>query len=412
MKNILSPFVASLPLSIAITISAPLNALAQDYGLHSEHSTTIAPTQASDKEGKTRADWRWEEDKLIATLGTKPKESLAALNAEINKRRREDPKNPSLSFSLNVIGYQLTELGRYADAEPFLKEAIALRKALRSTKPAELGQSYSNLALLFIEQGRIKDAEPLILEAIKLRAEDTEDPSAVAKSRIVLARLYAARGELVNAEEQLKEALRSFDTPSVEKSETVPWGEFLLFCAYNIANPGGSNIRLRKFGYELKERYTKKEVPPYFRLKALIDLSGIFIAEGKHHLARRMLDIALDKAPSHSIYTTNHLGHDKLEARAYEKLGLLAIAQGNLSQARQYLAEAESRAKALNAAPPVYVAIYSALGDLNRKSQKKKEAAHYYRRAAELQASMTGAANARVKALRNLADSVDPSHKP
>lgn len=138
MKNILSPFVASLPLSIAITISAPLNALAQDYGLHSEHSTTIAPTQASDKEGKTRADWRWEEDKLIATLGTKPKESLAALNAEINKRRREDPKNPSLSFSLNVIGYQLTELGRYADAEPFLKEAIALRKALRSTKPAEL----------------------------------------------------------------------------------------------------------------------------------------------------------------------------------------------------------------------------------------------------------------------------------
>lgn len=64
---------------------------------------------------------------------------------------------------------------------------------------------------------------------------------------------------------------------------------------------------------------------------------------------------------------------------------LLAMAQGNLSQARQYLAEAEAKAKALKAAPPVYVAIYTAMGDLNRKSEKKKEAAHYYRRAAELQ---------------------------
>ncbi len=88
------------------------------------------------------------------------------------------------------------------------------------------------------------------------------------------------------------------------------------------------------------------------------------------------------------------------------------MAQGNLSQARQYLAEAEAKAKALKAAPPVYVAIYTAMGDLNRKSEKKKEAAHYYRRAAELQASITGAENAWVKALRNLADSVDPSHKP
>ena len=59
-----------------------------------------------------------------------------------------------------------TEEGRYADADPLYKRALATwKKALGPDHP-DVAQSVNNLADLYLAQGRYADAEPLYKRAL------------------------------------------------------------------------------------------------------------------------------------------------------------------------------------------------------------------------------------------------------
>ena len=71
-----------------------------------------------------------------------------------------------LAATLNNLAERYKEEGRYADAEPLYKRALAIReKALGPDHPA-VAQLLNNLADLYTAQGRYADAEPLYKRAL------------------------------------------------------------------------------------------------------------------------------------------------------------------------------------------------------------------------------------------------------
>jgi tetratricopeptide (TPR) repeat protein len=98
--------------------------------------------------------------------------------------------------------------GRYAEAEPLYRRALALREqALGPTHP-DVATSLNSLGLLYHDQGRYAEAEPLYQRAIALR-EQALGPThpTVAQSLNGLAVLYQEQGRYAEAEPRFKQAL-------------------------------------------------------------------------------------------------------------------------------------------------------------------------------------------------------------
>ena len=71
-----------------------------------------------------------------------------------------------LAATLNNLAELYKEEGRYGDAEPLYKRALATwKKALGPNHP-DVAQSLNNLADLYSAQGRHADAEPLYKRAL------------------------------------------------------------------------------------------------------------------------------------------------------------------------------------------------------------------------------------------------------
>jgi tetratricopeptide (TPR) repeat protein len=94
------------------------------------------------------------------------------------------PNHPNVTASLNNLAFLYEQQGRYADAEPLYKRALAIReKALGPDRP-DVAQSLNNLAVLYLVQGRLADALPLVQRTI---------PAARANPSIALPALFVAQ---------------------------------------------------------------------------------------------------------------------------------------------------------------------------------------------------------------------------
>jgi tetratricopeptide (TPR) repeat protein len=99
------------------------------------------------------------------------------------------------------------QAGRYADAEPLLKRALAIREEALGPE-ADVAQSLNNLGELYYNEGRYADAEPFSKRALAI-AEKAFGPEhlAVAICLINLARLYQDEGCYADAEPLFKRTL-------------------------------------------------------------------------------------------------------------------------------------------------------------------------------------------------------------
>lgn len=377
----------------------PLICKQVDVTIVREKAELLGHIRASDAARKRQFEWKVQEHSIINRLQDQPQLALSELKALIAMRRVEGVEDPGFSDSLNTIGYQLTQLGMYNDAEPFLLEALALREKAGTPALAVLGQSSSNLALLYVEQGRLAEAEPHVLRALKLRATDSTDPFAVAKSKIVFGRLLAAKGDFVMAEQQLRDAVVILEMSAL-KSDELSMTNYGELSSFGMVDPIGTDRRILDFTAARVTDDFVRSSSVWFRVKALIELGAVYIAEQKYDQAQLVLELALNQNPLASEYLTNTYNYEQLEPRAYEKLGLLDIARGNFNKAQEQLKKANTLAEEQHAAPPVYADIYKALGDLNQRSGHKNAAQSYYRQASELLQAMLGADNHRVREVR------------
>ncbi len=116
--------------------------------------------------------------------------------------------HPDLATDLNSLALLYKSQGRYEEAEPLYKEVVAIaREALPAMHP-DLAVHLNNLAAWYYSQGRYEEAEPLYLEAVAIDREalPANHPDFAAHLNN-LAGLYQSQGRYTEAEPLFLEAL-------------------------------------------------------------------------------------------------------------------------------------------------------------------------------------------------------------
>ncbi len=118
------------------------------------------------------------------------------------------PQDSRLAATLNNLAELYRTQGRYAEAEPLYRRALAIdEKALGSDHP-NVATDLNNLALLYHNQGKHAEAEPLYKRALAIdeKALGFDHPD-VAMDLNNLAGPYHAQSRYVEAEPLYKRAL-------------------------------------------------------------------------------------------------------------------------------------------------------------------------------------------------------------
>lgn len=113
-----------------------------------------------------------------------------------------------LAFAQNKLARLLQAMGRYADAQPVFEECLDMLRRLHGAEHPEVAKLLSNLGWLLYERGEYDRAESIQREALDLRrrllsGEHTD----IATSLNNLAITLSARGDLDGAERMLRESL-------------------------------------------------------------------------------------------------------------------------------------------------------------------------------------------------------------
>ena len=95
------------------------------------------------------------------------------------------PDHPDVATSLNNLAELYQAQGRYADAEPLYKRALAIHEKALGPDHPDVATSLNNLAVLYQAQGRYADAEPLYKRSLAIREKalgpDHPDVAAIAE---------------------------------------------------------------------------------------------------------------------------------------------------------------------------------------------------------------------------------------
>ena len=123
--------------------------------------------------------------------------------------RRDLADEPELRAEmLTVIGRVQQRLGRHAEAQPLLEEALVIGRRVTPGGSARLAATLNNLGVLHVERGRPAEAVPLLDEALALRRRWLGARHAdVAITQVELGRAYHDLGRLSEAERLFREAL-------------------------------------------------------------------------------------------------------------------------------------------------------------------------------------------------------------
>ena len=102
----------------------------------------------------------------------------------------------------------LQDMGRLQDAEPLLRESLAISRKALGEEHADVGTSLNNLGLLLQDMGRFEDAEPLYRGSLEIwRKTLGEEHQNVGQSLNNLGSLMKAMGRLHDAEPLYRKSL-------------------------------------------------------------------------------------------------------------------------------------------------------------------------------------------------------------
>ncbi|HET9314135.1 MAG TPA: CHAT domain-containing tetratricopeptide repeat protein, partial [Vicinamibacteria bacterium] len=118
--------------------------------------------------------------------------------------RRSDPEGALTGRLLHLLGRTLLERGEPARAEPFLREALPL---LARAESVQVRNVRGTLGQCLAQTGRLEEAEALFRLNLEDAARGGESPFMMADRHQVLGALLRQRGELVEGERELRDAL-------------------------------------------------------------------------------------------------------------------------------------------------------------------------------------------------------------
>ncbi|MEM9139644.1 MAG: tetratricopeptide repeat protein [Pseudomonadota bacterium] len=143
--------------------------------------------------------WRAGDYPKAEALGT---EMMRIAHTEHGDRSRE------FSAALNDHALTLQWMGRHAEAEPILRQAIDIDRATIGERHPNFAIRLNNLALLLRDMGRLEEAEPLYRQAIDIDKASTGERHQDHATRLNnLAGLLRAMGRLEEAEPIYRQAI-------------------------------------------------------------------------------------------------------------------------------------------------------------------------------------------------------------
>jgi tetratricopeptide (TPR) repeat protein len=192
--------------------------LAGAYRAAGRLEQAIPLLEEAHRNGYTQVRLAWVGDALLETYtrtGKRAEASRLILALVSTMRKQFPPESPQLADMLAVRGKQLLEISHYADAEPLLRECLAVREKL-SKKPVtngagsariprwQVASAKSLLGGALLGRKKYADAEPLLLAGARALKKDEMaiPPTArtnVAEAMSRLIELYQATGKTSEA---------------------------------------------------------------------------------------------------------------------------------------------------------------------------------------------------------------------
>ena len=130
---------------------------------------------------------------------------FAAALKEAEKFEEQDPR---LATSLNNLATLYQAQGKYAEAEPLHRRALAIQEKALGPEHPDVANTLNSLAGLYDAQGKYTEAEPLLQRSLAIREKALgPEHQHVATSLGNLAEVYRAQGKYAEAEPLYRRAL-------------------------------------------------------------------------------------------------------------------------------------------------------------------------------------------------------------
>ena len=219
---------------------------------------------------------------------------LQALGSATSRLSRSFQTQPETRAAvLRTIGWTYLRLGRYAEAEPLLREALAIRRAALGSEHVEVAQSLGDLANLLRRRGDYEAALSLARESLemsrRLRGAEHAD---VAEALMTLALVLDRKGDVAAAEPLYREALE------LRRRVLGPGGPLVAESLNDLADAVQRRGRydeaeaLFRESLELWRRTVGEEHPE--TAQCMNDLGFVLYQKGEYAEAEKLLRQATD----------------------------------------------------------------------------------------------------------------------
>ncbi len=95
-------------------------------------------------------------------------EAVKQTEAALEAAKAFGPDDLRLANTLNILASLYHAQGKYAEAEPLHKRALAIREKMLGPEHPDLALSLNNLAMLYHDLGKYSEAEPLHKRALAI----------------------------------------------------------------------------------------------------------------------------------------------------------------------------------------------------------------------------------------------------
>ena len=194
---------------------------------------------------------------------------------------------------LNRLGESHNILGGYAEAEPLLVEALAIRRKLLPVRHPDTATSLNNLAALYYNRGRYAEAEPLYVEALAIYRETLPagHPD-IASSLNNLAGFYNNQGRHAEAEPLYNEALAIYREALPASHPYIASSLNNLAALYEAQNRHAEAEPLSLEALAMRRKALPAGHPSI--ATSLNNLAGLYNNQGRHAEAEPLYNEALE----------------------------------------------------------------------------------------------------------------------
>ncbi|CAN5580392.1 hypothetical protein BH10CYA1_BH10CYA1_22500 [soil metagenome] len=127
-------------------------------------------------------------------------ENTNSTNASVMETKQNKLFCTLLVSALHTHAWILEELRRFDDAEPFMREALALMESKFGLDSFESTSLLSGLGRLLTRRGRFVEAEPALVRSLTIRQTEQSRQLEISSAQEELSNLYCAMGRLDESE--------------------------------------------------------------------------------------------------------------------------------------------------------------------------------------------------------------------